>query len=638
MTGGRKIEFAKVDWEAGVPRSIFFDDIYFSGGGADETRHVFLDGNDLERRFADAARFTIGELGFGSGLNFFAAAALWRRVRRPGAQLHFLSFEKFPLDPDDLRRAGVAWPQFQPDIDALARQYPAPDHGFHRLRLDGGVALTLGFGDAAALLRECDASIDAWFLDGFAPAKNPDMWSEALIGEIARLSGPCATAATFTVAGAVRRGLEAAGFETRKRTGYGRKREMLTAHIAAPPREKRRAPWFPSASEPALPPGAHVAIIGGGIAGASLADAAAGAGLNATIIDPRGIAGGASGNPAGLIMPRLDLGDTAPARFFIAAYLHALRTMARLEAKSAGPLFNPCGVVRPSLTEEDASWAEKALAAGVLPPGFIAREGRGLFYLQAGVVDPPAYCKALTGTAAVIRARATEIAARAGGVEVRLDDGRALAANAVVIANGADALRFLEARTLPLSRVAGQIDYFPDAAAPSIAHAFGPYAAPAPGGGVVIGATYDRLGDGEEPQTSRHATRSTIGAIGAALPDLAAALDAAHSIPRSSVRCQTPDRLPLAGPAPDFHDYGAAYDDLRTGKTRDYPEGGLIRRVFLLTGLGSRGLVTAPLAAEMIVAEMTGAPSPVERDIAEALHPARFFIRDLKRAVTRRVR
>lgn len=631
MTGGRAIEFATVDWEANAPRSIFFGDIYFSGGGAEETRHVFLDGNDLPRRFSCADRFTIGELGFGTGLNFLSARALWRRVRRPGATLNFLSVEKYPLGPDDLRRAGAAWPLLTDDVDALAHAYPPPVGGFHQLRFADGVSLTLGLGDAADLLSSCEAAVDAWFLDGFSPAKNPQMWSEALLREVARLSAPGATLATFTVAGAVRRGLEAAGFSVAKRAGYGRKREMLTARIVAPPRASRRAPWHPAARQ-ALPAGARVAIIGGGVAGASLADAAAQAGLQATLIDAQGLASGASGNPAGLIMPRLDLGDSAGARFFIAAYLQALRTIERLEAATGAKLFNPCGVFQPALAGDDRQWAEQALAARLLPPDLMTARDGGLFHLQAGVIDPPAFVAALAREAEIVKARALSIEAATGGVRLRLSTGETLEAAAAVIANGADALRFAEARSLPLARVAGQIDWFADAPAPEFALAFGPYAAPAPGGGLIIGATYDRIGDGEEPRSSIDATRSTIEAVAAALPGLARTLEAAQSVPRTSVRCQTPDRLPVAGPAPDFHFYGAAYDDLRTGKARDYPQGELRPNVFLLTGLGSRGLVTAPLCAAMILAEMTGAPSPVEHDIAEALHPARFFIRALRRA------
>jgi tRNA 5-methylaminomethyl-2-thiouridine biosynthesis bifunctional protein len=635
MTNGRVIAYADVDWEANAPRSIFFDDIYFSGDGAEETDHVFIKGNDLERRLAASQRFTIGELGFGSGLNFFSVLALWRKTRRTAARLDYLSFEKFPLRPEDLRRAGAAWPCFAADVDRLARAFPPPIAGLHQMSFPDGVTLTLALGDAGDLLASCEAAVDAWFLDGFAPAKNPQLWSDAILGEIARLSAPGATAATFTVAGAVRRGLEAAGFVTAKRAGYGRKREMLTARIESPPSRMLRAPWFARSRRP-LGANGMIAVIGGGVAGASLADAAVAAGFTAAILDPAGLAGGASGNPAGLIMPRLDLGDAPPSRFFIAAYAHALRTIERLETDAGGRFFNPCGVLQPALTADDRRWTEKALSARLLPAAMMIPRDGGLFFPQAGVVDPPAYVRALAREADLIRSRAILIDPGPDGVRIHLESGAAIDAAAVVIANGAEALRFPEARTLPLSRAAGQIDLFRRAPATEFAYAFGPYAAPAPGGGLVIGATYDRIADGEQPRISRDATQANIEAIAAGLPSFVGALDVAEAAPRASVRCQTPDRLPVAGPAPDFHFYGAHYDDLRLGKARDYPSGGLVPNVFLLTGLGSRGLVTAPLCAAMIIAEMTGAPAPVEREIAEALHPARFFIRDLKRAVARR--
>ncbi len=218
------------------------------------------------------------------------------------------------------------------------------------------------------------------------------------------------------------------------------------------------------------------------------------------------------------------------------------------------------------------------------------------------------------------------------GVSVLFSEGPSRRFDAVIIANGRDALRFVEARTLPLDGVMGQIDYFPAAPAPAFAVAFGPYAAPAPAGGVVIGATYEPIAAGVKAAARVSATIENIGAMTSALPAVAATLDPAASSPRASVRCQTPDRLAVAGPMPDWDYYGASYDDLRLGKRRDYPIGRSIPGVHVLTGLGSRGLVTAPILAAHVVAAMTGAPSPLERDIAEAVHPARFFIRDLKRS------
>jgi tRNA 5-methylaminomethyl-2-thiouridine biosynthesis bifunctional protein len=407
---------------------------------------------------------------------------------------------------------------------------------------------------------------------------------------------------------------------------------MLAARLKQPGQPSKRAPWFANENLTPLPPGASVAIIGGGVAGASLAHELWNAGLAPIIIDPDGIAAGASGNPAGLIMPRIDAGDDAAARFSRAAYFHALRTIAALEAQCGERVFNPCGVLLHAGSADERERQAKIVAARLLPEDWIEARADGLFFPQAGVVDPVRYCQLLAGDASLVAHTALSVRPATDGVHITFRDRGPLRADAVIVANSADTLRFAAARTLPLTRVMGQIDFFPDAAAPAIAHVFGPYAAPAPAGGLVIGATYEPVGPEVGPYTTIAASDGNIKAVGSALEDLAATLSSGAARPRASIRCQTPDRLPVAGPAPDWNFYGDAYDDLRLGVKRDYPRGRIVPGVHLLTGLGSRGLVTAPLAAAAMVAEMTGALSPLEREIAEALHPARFFIRDLRRA------
>lgn len=207
---------AEVSWtDTGVPVSTRFDDPYFSlGNGLDETRHVFLQGNDLPERFADG--FHVAELGFGTGLNFLATVQAFRAARVPGC-LHFTSFEAFPMSPGDQRRALQAYSELP--LDAL----------------DGAddVSLTLIEGDVRKTLTAWIGQADAWFLDGFSPAKNPEMWGEELLHHVARCTRPGGTAATYTAAGAVRRGLEAAGFAVTRTQGFGRKRHMTRARLPA---------------------------------------------------------------------------------------------------------------------------------------------------------------------------------------------------------------------------------------------------------------------------------------------------------------------------------------------------------------------------------------------------------------------
>lgn len=623
-----RIENARLDWDADAPRSVFFDDIYFSGDGAAEAEHVFLHGNGLGARFGAARRFAIGELGFGTGLNFLATWRLWDETAKPeGALLSYFSVEKFPMGADDLQRAHHAWPALGSRAARLRALLPPPVRGVHMLAPAPDIRLILAYGEARDMLAGAEAGVDAWFFDGFSPAKNPDMWRTDIFAEAARLSRPGATFATFTVAGDVRRAAVSAGFSIEKRPGFGRKKEMLAGAIVEPPCAPKRAPWFENASKRPLEPGASIAIIGGGIAGASLAFEASRAGLIPTIIDPQGLAAGASGNPAGLIMPRLDLGDAVGARFFLAAYLHTIRLLSEL----SGSVFNPCGVLLGAADEAGRARQEKLRAEAPLPAGWMEARENGLFFPQAGIADPPAYVRALVGETALIRARAARLF-HEDGPAIQFEDASRRGFDAVILANGLGALDFVEARSLPLSGVAGQIDFFPEAETPPHAIAFGPYTAPAPQGGLVIGATYDKVTHREKPAPSRIATKSNIEAVRAFAPKIAARLVAGEAHPRASLRCQTPDRLLVAGPLPELGVYGAVYDDLRLGVKKDYPAGEMTPGVYILSGLGSRGLVTAPLAAAMLIAEMTGAPAPVGYKIAEALHPARFFIRDLKRA------
>lgn len=230
---------------AGAPRSKEFDDVYFSDAdGLAETRHVFLEGNGLPGAWAGRKRFVIAETGLGTGLNFLAAWKCFRENSttptlpphvggaRTGGGLHYISFEKYPLRPEEIREYLKPWEnEFTHELSRLLEIYPMRIPGFHRVMVEEGVHLTLIFDDVNKALPELEAQVDCWFLDGFKPASNPDMWSETVFRNMARLSAPGATFATFTAAGAVKRGLAAAGFEVNKVKGFGKKRDMLAGRF-----------------------------------------------------------------------------------------------------------------------------------------------------------------------------------------------------------------------------------------------------------------------------------------------------------------------------------------------------------------------------------------------------------------------
>jgi tRNA U34 5-methylaminomethyl-2-thiouridine-forming methyltransferase MnmC len=295
----------------GLPQSSLYGDVYFSSvDGLAETRAVFLAGCGLPERFAEQPDFTVGELGFGSGLNIAALLDLWRREKPPNGKLHIFSIEAHPLDRDEAARILAHWPELGEAAQVLLDHWPGRARGFHRIDLPGfDAVLDLAVMDVVAALEAWDGAADAWFLDGFSPALNPAMWRDDVLAAVASRSAPGARAATFTVAGAVRRGLQAAGFEIAKRPGFGRKRERLEA-------------WLPGARE-TTPRPQTLAIIGSGIAGASLARAARAEGLSVTVIDdPDGVA--ASGNPAALVTPALDAGGGPRAALYAQAFARAV--------------------------------------------------------------------------------------------------------------------------------------------------------------------------------------------------------------------------------------------------------------------------------------------------------------------------
>ncbi|HEY5009243.1 MAG TPA: tRNA (5-methylaminomethyl-2-thiouridine)(34)-methyltransferase MnmD, partial [Caulobacteraceae bacterium] len=285
--------------ENGAPRSPQFDDVYYSSaGGLAEARSVFLDGCDLPRAWVGRSGFVVGELGFGTGLNILALIDLWRRTRPAhDAHLHVFSVEAFPMPAGDAGRALAPWPELADLAARLLAQWPRRARGFHRLAFaDFGVTLDMAVMDAAEALEAWTAQADAWFLDGFSPSRNPGMWTPRVLAGVARRSAPGARLATFTVAGAVRRGLEAQGFQVEKRPGFAAKRERLEARLPAVAQGPER-------------PKPRVAIVGGGIAGASLARAFRALGVHPRLIETSAAGAGASGNAAALAMPRLDAGD-----------------------------------------------------------------------------------------------------------------------------------------------------------------------------------------------------------------------------------------------------------------------------------------------------------------------------------------
>lgn len=575
----------------GAPRSGRFGDVYFSReDGLAETRAVFLAGCGLPDAWRDRARFTVAELGFGTGLNIAALLDLWRRTRPSAGRLHVFSVEGFPLTRDEAARALAAWPELSDAAGALLSAWPAPVPGVHRLDLPSfGATLDLAIGEAEDVLSQWSGDADAWFLDGFAPSTNPGMWSERVMDLIAARSAPGARVATFTVAGQVRRGLADRGFAVEKRPGHGRKRERLEARRAGEPTPERRP---------------RVAIVGAGVAGAALARAFAALGIRPLVVEADAPGAGASGFPAALVTPRLDAGDGGVA----ALYAQALRRAGSLYRAIPDAVIQQ-GVLQLEQAPRDAGRFAKVAAQTLWPDGAMAvldagtcseRLGEpvdhgGLWMRDALAIRPAAVLQAWLSDADVLRAAVSRIERAPDGWRLIGADGAVLVqADVVALAGGWGTAAL--APDLPLAPAGGQADWIDGVDGP--AAAWGGYAAPT-GAGLLYGATHDR--GRTDPKVDEDASARNLAALRARLPRLADRV-AGGGTPgaRTAVRATTPDRLPVAG----------------------LLEGGL----HVLGGLGSRGFCAAPLLAEHVAALAAGAPSPLPLDLAGRVGPLRFSI------------
>lgn len=633
----------------GVPVSMRFDDVYFSReNGLAETGHVFLEGCGLPGAWRGTASrsFTIAETGFGTGLNFLAAWDLWRRHRPAGGVLHYVAVEGFPIPRRRLAETLSAFPGLATLAARLIERYPDGCPGLHRIWFaEDRVCLTLAIGEAEEALSGLEARVDAWFLDGFAPAKNPSMWRDAVLREVSRLSRPGTCLASFTAAGSVRRGLGAVGFDVEKRPGYGRKRDCIAARFVGAVAVNETEPWY--APPPPMAP-ERAAVIGAGVGGAALVGVLRRRGIGVDWLDRHGRpAAEASGNPAGLMMARPSLAGDAIGAVNAAAFRYAVA-----QAEALDLPFHGDGVIElatsadglgrfEALADADALSGVSAELVDAGAAGEIAGvpvERPALWHRSGGWVRPRDWTAALSGDPGPRRADIRAIRrsgagwALTGEADIRVAD-----ADAVFVSSAIGSRMLLADSLLPLQAIRGQVTRLGETGVSRRLRAclaYGGYLSPAMPGGHVTGATYthDGFEAGRWPVAVRGEDHARI--LGTMPACVARLFGDAPSVlgGRAAVRAATPDRQPVAGPVCAADDLAAAYGHLRNDAKR--VAGGpppYLAGLYALTGLGSRGLVTAPLMAELVVSQMLGEPWPVTRAVAAAVHPNRFAIRALSR-------
>ena len=606
-----------LSWQNGLPFSSRFDDVYFSAeSGLEEARHVFLKGNRLDQRFATLSNkqgFTIGETGFGTGLNFLCAWQLFEQVAPEGASLDFFSTEKFPLDVDELRAALAIWPDLKPFYDELIQHWWRWVPGWNRWNFaDGRVRLTLAIGDVDETLPQLPSgSVDAWFLDGFSPSKNPEMWADSVLMQLARASNTAATMATYTSAGWVRRGLQSAGFSIEKVPGYGRKREMVCGQLFRPSHslEAQRRPTRPQSA----------IVIGGGIAGCAAAYALAKRGVGVTLLErSTHLASAASGNSRGILHARFGASDNLLHRFVLASYGHALSLLDGVLPVD-GDLRSECGLLQLNCSPDESKRIAQ-LAKGGWPEHLfrviddaeasdltgIKMESGGLWFPSGGWVVPPALCARLVDDPLIESRLGHQV-----GTLTQIDEGWLaegcegegegweIRADVVVVCCAHSALALDRFSQFPLTAVRGQVSLIPETQSSrslrSVVCGDG-YCAPALQGLHIIGASHSFNDESLDVRPCDHADNlARMAAHSPALREALGEIDIDHLEGRASVRCSAPGAMPLVG-------------EVQPG-------------LYCSLAHGTRGLITAGLAGETIAAMACGHLSPLPESILSALAP-----------------
>lgn len=592
--------------DAGTPYSEAYADVYHAEHGAlAQSRHVFLEGTRLRERWHGREAFVVLETGFGIGLNFLAAWDAMRADTGRPRRLHFISVEMHPFGREDLRAALARHPEVAPLAHALVEAWPPPVAGFHRIHFDNGqVILTLLLGDAKELLPQLEARVDAFFLDGFAPARNPGIWSPETVRALAAQAAPGATFATWSVAQGVRAALADAGFHVERAAGFAPKREML------------RGAWRGEGARRAEP-NRNAVVVGSGLAGLLCADRLAARGWEVSLLDARPSRESAA---VGIVRPIANLRDALNARLSRSAFLYSLQHFLALQKDGYHLQWDRCGVLQLADDDDEAARFEAIARSQGYPPSLLRyvdageasaisghAHARGAWHFPSGGwVSLPSLAIATLARAGprvrTIHARPVARVEREGADWRALDgDGRVIAeAPVLILANAADAKRLAPDARLSLSPVRGQVTYLPANPQRSLGMVVSGngYVAPLPGGGHCVGASYQHDDADASLRAADH--RENLERAESLLPGFTAGLHPRELDGWAGFRSTVPDRLPIFGACAAPGLYAA-------------------------TGLGSRGLLWAPLGAEQLASELESEPKPLPRDYGGAISPRRFL-------------
>jgi tRNA 5-methylaminomethyl-2-thiouridine biosynthesis bifunctional protein len=655
------IKPANLSWDAaGNPYSEDYQDIYYSKANAlAESSYIFLEANNFVERWnkLDGNNFIIAECGFGGGLNFLNTCKFWCESKPTNSTLYYLACELNPFNKSDLTRLHKQYPELSPYADCLIQDYPPLHSGIHSINLNFGnhhVVLILMLGNAKSMLEQVWQTygfrIDAWYLDGFSPALNADMWDEELCSIIADLSKTGTTLSTYSAAGLIKNSLKQNNFSIKRKSGFAQKRHMLVAEYnpADKLQKKLQQGWFQ------LPETKYsnksAIVIGGGLAGCSTASELAKTGWQITLIErePK-IASKASGNPRGIVYCKISDSPDDTADYYLASYLFALQHYQQI-SKTNSIDRQPCGLLQVAHDKreqkrqaqimkkfKDTHFIENLNAQTASKLSGIELVNGGLFFPEGALLNPQALCQAYTLHNNINCITNTEVLKLTFKNKVWLVEntqGKIAQAPVVIIANSHDALNFKQTQHYPLLQNFGQIDEYPSTKLSStlscIICAKG-YISPANAKKHFIGgitkSTEPMLSDIDEIVEQNLEFTRTIN------PQLTEELKKlGPSKSRSGSRCSSPDYLPITGPVENNISCRRIYKALnrnakkKVSQTPEYVPG-----LYINVAHGSHGLTSTPIIANYLASLINHSPLPLSNASINCLLPLRFLIRDLKK-------
>ena len=623
MSHSSKLQTAELDWEIvdgiEIPISKQFGDVYFSkDNGLLETRHVFLNGNDLTERLSqlhDYQYFCVGETGFGTGLNILTLWKLWQQVRLDNhSHLHVVSVEKFPLNKADLIRALNVWTELKPLAEKLIQQYPLPIAGCHRLSFpEERFSIDLWLGDAQDIFPTIPKiqAVNAWFLDGFAPSCNPDMWQANVLDHMVRLSDFGTTFASFSVAGILKRGLKQHGIQISRPRGFGHKREMLKAiWLNASQEETDTADSkqdITIQNESEITSSAsvqrHIAIIGAGIAGLSSAWAFAQRGHQVTIYEQNEPLSGASGNPLALLNPKLCPIEQAHEHLMTLSWQHALNFYPRFKA------FRPIQVEQIALKNADEllglveQYPENVLTANTTLECLPEKELPSLTLHQAGAVSPHQLRDEILQHAniRIEKVKISRLESTDSQVTLWQDQQKIAITDHAIVCCAKQSAELFENYPV-LKPIRGQISWVENSQQPLAldqAYSYGGYCMQLDASQLILGASFYPNRDDVEVLAADHVHNYEL--MHSVFPQYAEQLPKLETWQgRASVRAQSLDYFPLVGKIQNLD------------------------QIYTFAGLGSKGFLFAPLCSEILAALILGELCPVPQSLLDKLNPQRF--------------